>query len=513
MGRPTGRPPAWLRLACACWLLAGCGAGTRAAKAPAAAQPRAATPTELARMSVDLQALAQPLIDDGVVHGMVVGVIAPGGKRIVRAFGQVVGADGAPVTPDANTRFEAGSLTKVFTATLLARAWLRGDVRPADRLDRTLGLPDRDPPAGDPRQPVTLADLASHASDFPRLPADFKPADPSDPYADFKAGDLRDWLARQRLLRPALRSYRYSNLGVATLGLALAQKLGVDYAAAVRAQLLSPLGMVDSDLGEAAEGLPAVVQGHDADGGPVPPWHLGAFAPAGGLRTTAGDLLRFVAAQLHAARMPDTARAAERQPVHAAMRLTWMPRLETRWPPGWIALGWHILPNLRTRWHNGRTGGHHAFVAFDPEEGRGVVVLADTATALVDQLGAAVLAVVAGKPPLPLTYPKAAPWPEDRQKACIGRFAQDDAGVTIGWDAERKRLSLALPANQQVALRPMGEDRYFTRISDERVRCLVPKGGGAAPAVIIELGDGQAWRLPRQVGVAPAPDKAATPTK
>ena len=59
--------------------------------------------------------------------GLVVGAVTSAGARCVVPVGRVRARDGA--APRADTLFEIGSVTKVFTALLLAEAVTRGELR------------------------------------------------------------------------------------------------------------------------------------------------------------------------------------------------------------------------------------------------------------------------------------------------------------------------------------------------------------------------------------------------
>jgi CubicO group peptidase (beta-lactamase class C family) len=137
------------------------------------------------------------------------------------------------------TIFQVGSVTKLFTALLLADMAERGEVRLSDPAARYL------PGARDAADPVTLADLATHTSGFPRLPAGlFWSAwlSPRDPYARYPASWFR------RAARRALRTgsggspYAYSNFGYGLLGYLLGRAAGSDYETLVATRVCGPLG-------------------------------------------------------------------------------------------------------------------------------------------------------------------------------------------------------------------------------------------------------------------------------
>ena len=133
--------------------------------------------------------------------------------------------------------------------------------------------------------------------------------------------------------------------------------------------------------------------GHDETMAAVPAWHLDALAGAGALRSTAADLLVYLAAAL------DTARG----PLTPAMALARTPRADFG-PGARIALGWMVSgpPTQPLWWHNGGTGGFRSFAAFDPARQVGVVVLSNAAVS-VDDIGMHLMnpLVPVGRPMLP----------------------------------------------------------------------------------------------------------------
>ncbi|SEG92078.1 CubicO group peptidase, beta-lactamase class C family [Nonomuraea solani] len=273
----------------------------------------------------------------------------------------------------AGTLFEIGSVTKVFTALTLARLVVAGtaglDEPLAALLPEGTRVPSRD------GAEIKLRHLAGHTSGLPRLPkgmlleALLRPSKP-DPYAHCTAGFLLDGLSRTRLGATPGRRFRYSNLGAGLLGLALAHRSGTDYETLVTREICAPLGMADTGI---ADRQGRLVQGHDRRKRPVAPWHLADLAGAGGLRSTAADLVTFVRAQL----------APEPGGLADAIRLS--HEVEHRASPfSWVHLGWMGLRSHPKQggglliWHNGRIGGFSSFVGFNPEKEVAVIILSDT---------------------------------------------------------------------------------------------------------------------------------------
>ncbi|MGN9844345.1 serine hydrolase domain-containing protein [Nonomuraea sp. H19] len=298
--------------------------------------------------------------------GVVVAAVA-GNSTEIRGSGQTEGA------PGADTLFQIGSVTKVFTALTLAQLAVTGVVELDEPLAALLPEGTR-VPSRDGKE-ITLRQLATHTSGLPRLPkgmlveALLRPSKP-DPYAGCTAEFLLHGLAGTRLGATPGRRFRYSNLGAGLLGLALAHRTGTDYETLVVREICKPLGLADTGI---ADRQVRLVQGHTRRRRPVPPWHLADLAGAGALRSTAADLVTFVQAQL----TPESTGIAE------AIRLSRQAKHQIN-PFAWIHLGW-MGQRLHPRqggglqiWHNGMTGGFSSFVGFNPEKEVAVIVLSNT---------------------------------------------------------------------------------------------------------------------------------------
>ena len=286
--------------------------------------------------------------------GIVVGVIEPNGRRIV-AYGQSDRDEKKPVNGD--TVFEIGSVTKVFTALLLADSVQRGELALTDPVAKFLPAGTKVPERGDRK--ITLQDLATHTSALPRLPSNLMPKDSANPYADYTVTQLYDFLAHYELPRDIGAEYEYSNLGAGLLGHAMALRAGMDHETLVRTRILGPLGMKSTAITLSDGMKKRLATGHDAQRERASNWDLPTLAGAGALRSTASDLLNFLAASLRATPSPLAPAFASMLTVR---RPTPMPGVE-------VALGWHIASGAAAReiiWHNGGTGGYRSFIGFDP---------------------------------------------------------------------------------------------------------------------------------------------------
>ena len=308
---------------------------------------------------------ARPLFAEGAHHR--VSVIGIDGESTRFAH---FGADDA-------TSYEIGSVSKSLTGLLLADMIERGEVSEDTELGTLLDLD------GAPAASVTLAELSGHRSGLPRLSPRPRDAIGSwaasvtsrDPYR-FDVAALVDQVAAADT--SGRGEVSYSNMGAAVLGQALAARAGTDYADLLRARVLDPLDMDATVLPATADELPAgAIEGTDAKGRSADPWLAGAYAPAGGVRSTPGDMAVLARALLFG----DAPGAGAMDP---------------RWDDGEggrVGLGWFVdeYDGTDLTWHNGGTGGFSTMVALDREGGRAVVVLADTAAGVEDQARALLL--------------------------------------------------------------------------------------------------------------------------
>lgn len=411
-----------------------------------------------------LDALVQPLVESGWLHGVVVGLVDARGVQIV-GYGEAI--DGTGAAPDGDTVFEVGSTTKTFTSLMLAREVVEGRLT-LDQSVQSL-LPDGvRVPAG--ARPITLKDLAVHGSGLPRLPTNLNPAEPDDPYADYTPGDLDDFLASYRLPREPGASFEYSNLAVGLLGRALSIHAGTSYEAALRARVLDPLGLRDTAITLSDAQRARFATPHGADGDALRPWAFtDATAGAGALRSTARDMLRYGAAAAGVTPVEG--------PLGRAIELATME--QQRWPDERMGLAWFFTADGRL-WHNGGTGGFETLVAIDRAQRRAVVVIANTYSAwgVVTTLGLRLSALARGTNPGAWDLPRAVAVEPAVLQRYVGVYRLDGvAGVSITVTRDARGLSARLTGQDAFRLTPSGETDFFLRAVVARVRFEVDATG------------------------------------
>src|ERR1035437_9909819 len=307
----------------------------------------------------EIRSIMANRVESGRAVGMVTGVIDEKGRQVV-ASGKV-SLDGTQ-QPDGDTVFEIGSVTKVFTSLILADMIEKGEVKPDDPVSKflpaTVKVPSRN------GREITLLDLSMQVSGLPRLPDNLKPADPANPYADYDAAKLYEFLSRYTLTRDPGEKYEYSNLAVGLLGHALALKAGMSYEELLRRRIFDPLGMSGTSITLSEAQKKRLAPGYDGGLKPVKNWDFAVLAGCGAVRSTVNDMLKFVAANLE---LTDT-------PLKFAVtKGIGAPDLE-------IGMAWHVFTKFDTRiwWHNGGTYGYRSFVGFNPAKKEGVVLLCNT---------------------------------------------------------------------------------------------------------------------------------------
>ena len=420
--------------------------------------------------------------------GIVVGIVEPAGRRVV-ASGTLARGDPRPL--DGDTIFEIGSVTKVFTSLVLADMVSRHEVAlhdPAAKyLPENVRMPQRS------GKSITLRDLSTHSSGLPRLPGNFTPKDPFNPYACFSADDLYRFLSGYELPRNPGSEFEYSNLGAGLLGHLLAHRAGTDFESLIRTCITRPLLMPDTGITLSPSMKQHMATGHNAMLAPAPNWDFPALAGAGALRSSANDMLTFLEAFL----------GYKETPLAPAMKLM----LEVRRPAGQtnIGLAWLIYANdgREIAWHNGGTGGFRSFVGFDPKERIGVIVLSNAGG--VDDIGFHLL-----NPKLPLANPEPPTQHEEMNPDTrllhnyTGRYQVapnlileitcGDGQLFAQGFAQANGQALALPKFELFA---EGEKKFFAKVSDQQITFETGPAGRATSLILRRAGQTHlAARLP-----------------
>ena len=381
-----------------------------------------------------LEAIATRFAARGGQPGLAYGVIANGELAVSGGRGERW-LGGPP--PDASTVFRIASMTKSFTATLVLMLRDRGALRLDDHAAGyvpVLGgveMPSADSP------PITIRHLLTMTAGFST----------DDPWGDRQQG-LDPAEFAQLLADGAVRCawapgtrFEYSNLGYAVLGKVIESVTGLDYAHAIRTEVLGPLGLTQTGY-EASNFDPLqLARGYRRDGADwreLTPDPHGAFAPMGGIYSCVADLARWVAG-FAGAYPPRSRPAAEADhPVSRATRREMqLGQVAITDPasgtvaqfngPASISYGFGLFAEDDPAFgtivqHSGGYPGYGSQMRWHPETGLGTVVLANGtyahAGALAGELLSALLTAQdqqdreRGRAPIRGPLPGGHPWPE-----------------------------------------------------------------------------------------------------
>jgi len=452
---------------------------------PPAAKPAAAVATGAAAWAAPSDAAIDQILNERIDAqkqgvGIVVGLIDAKGRRIIAegAFDQV---DDRPVGGD--TVFEMGSITKVFTATLLTQAVERGEVQLDDPVAKYLPAGVHVPERGG-RQ-ITLRDLAQHMSGLPRMPTNFTPKDADNPYADYTDEQLFAFLSSYSLPRDVGAKWEYSNLGVGLLGEVLARRAGMSYEALLKTRILDPLGMTSSGITLSPDETRRFAIGHDAYMRRVAHWDLAALAGAGALRSDADDMMTFLAANI----------GLTKTPLKSAMDATLAVKRAPNLPDNEQALGWDVRhsPYGDIIWHNGGTGGFRTFIGFNPAAKVGVVVLINAANETGgDDIG---FHILAGASLAMLSPPGPAPGEgrtlislsAEKLEPLVGQY-QMAPGVVVAVTRTDDHLFAQLTGQLAYELFPASPTDFFLKVIDAQVTFQLGPDGRATGLVLHQNG-------------------------
>ncbi|UOD29019.1 serine hydrolase [Massilia violaceinigra] len=330
----------------------------------ASASVQAAAPVPAS--DAEILAMMKARVDiDKKGSGMVVGLIDPRGSRVISYGAMRIGGDPA----GADTVYEIGSITKVFTATLLSDMVLRGDVKLDDPIGAWLPAGVKTPHFKG--KPITLRELSAQLSGLPSTPANLAPANPGNPFADYSVAQMYAALGSYEPVRASGEVYGYSNYGVGLLGHILSLRAGSDIETLVGQRIARPLGMDSTAITLGPDLTKRLATGYGAPGKASPNWDMPALAGMGALRSSTTDLLRFVGANA----------GLIASPLYPAMQAAHKPQHPIGTQPGeYIGLGWHILDKFGSHivWHNGGTAGYRTYIGFDPDTRRGVVLMSNS---------------------------------------------------------------------------------------------------------------------------------------
>ncbi|HMA51660.1 MAG TPA: serine hydrolase domain-containing protein [Magnetospirillaceae bacterium] len=395
--------------------------------------------------------------------GCAVGV-EQGGKRILtQAYGMADLEGGRPVTPD--TIFEAGSVSKQFTAAAIAVLASRGQLSLDDEVRKYL------PDLPDYGAKLTIGHLLHHTSGL----RDWSDIVELEGWPRTTRAISEDYAAQAIFRQKALNftpgaEYLYSNSNYVLLSLIVAKVSGQDFESFTRDNLFLPAGMSHTTWrGAFTRIVPGRAQAYEPDG--AGGWKLNMpfenVIGHAGLLTTVGDLLAWNRALSHpppafAAWVPmmtEDARLNDGQPVHYALALALTP-----------------VNGDKAISHTGSTAGYRAFIGRFPDQDLSLVTLCNGGNTVDNGIQSAKLEAIFSKTakPQPAAAPKPRPvtqWhPSDQDLAALtGRFQSEEVGGELAAKVVSGALVLESPSGRTLSLRPLTEGKFISQDGQWRI--------------------------------------------
>lgn len=256
-----------------------------------------------------------------------------------------------------NPIYQIGSVSKLFVTQSLCNLVVNGDLKMNTTLKEMLPFVIyKDSNIAN----ITMEQLANHTSGLPRLPVNIfvGESDSLQPYENYTATMLYNFLGNYSLVRKPGKSYEYSNLGVCILGhildLYLQKNKNITLEKYIQKEIFDKVGMKDTELELSDSQKKRFIQPYN-ENSEVPAWKFDVFKWAGAYYSTTPDLAKYLN------QFNTSTPVFDKKVIAMAKEITFIVNANMK-----LSYGWHITPldNSMVYWHNGNTYGNSAFVAF-----------------------------------------------------------------------------------------------------------------------------------------------------
>ncbi len=408
--------------------------------------------------------LAQQLIKDGVAVGFTIGLYKENEIQVI-SYGEKT--KGKSIKPDANTIYEIGSISKVFTGILLTSMIEKGIVELDESLQKHL--------SDSKYKSITFKHLAAHTSGLPRMPDNFNPEDLFNPYADYTVKKMMAFL-KGYALNKSTGEYEYSNLGMGLMGYLLAKKVNMSYENLLIKYITKPLNMNDTCITLNANLQKRLAAPYDITLNPGKNWDFPALAGAGAIRSTCNDMLKFIKACLK----------KNNTSLSKAIQASYK-KYHTMKDGLAMGLGWHIARDNITLWHNGMTGGYAGWLAVVPGRDIGVIILANTATMRITKFGEQVTRILFGIDVKPSPSRKTVTVDQKTLESYTGYYAiTPEFGLTI--TVEDDKLMVQATGQSKYQVFAESDTKFFYKIVDAQITFILNKKGKVIKLILHQNG-------------------------
>ena len=398
-------------------------------------------------------------IESGALTGIYVGYIHSDGTVSELTLG-TLGKESTQEISD-ETIFEIGSVSKTFTATLLA-IMIQNSEYALETPIQTF-LPDSVSVPTYKDQQITLGHLVTHTSGLPRLSSNFSPKTMQNPYADYTVQQMYDFLDGFKLSRAPGEQVAYSNFGMGLLGHILELHYGSSFEQLLKDHIASPLSMESTGIAIPQSDSSRLAHpfnyGSEADY-----WDFPTLAGAGGIRSTGNDMLQYMKAQM---KILNSSLGQSIQLTHKIQYDSGEGITDD------VGLAWFYSTQHDTLlWHNGGTGGFKSFVGMNKEDNTGVVVLANGTSEVPDVAG---LYLLDSNHKLP-EIKESVQVSEQQMKAYTGNYQITPMfGITVTY--QDGQLFAQATGQQKFRVFPESQNIFYYKVVEAKLEFVEDKNG------------------------------------
>jgi len=277
----------------------------------------------------------------------------------VKYYGVIIQNDTIKSIENQTKIFEIGSITKVFTSSVLASLVIDNKLKLNDYINDYYSFSFKNDTK------IYFSDLANHTSGLPRLPENLDLSNELNPYKNYGEKELNEFLTKfLKIENNNEKKYDYSNLGAGLLGHTLGLSQKQTFNQLLKKRIFEKYQMDNSYT--SLKGLEnKIIKGLDDKGQEVSNWEFDILFGGGGILSTSEDLMKFAQAQFD----------KKNKELELPRKPTFVINEEMK-----IGLGWHILKTKKGFnwvWHNGGTGGYSSSMVLDVDKKNGVIILSN----------------------------------------------------------------------------------------------------------------------------------------
>lgn len=412
----------------------------------------------------ELKSNIQSRMDADAIQGIVIGTTQEGKTKY---YSKGVRSRTGNEAVDEHAVFEIGSISKTFTGLMLADMVVSGKLKLDDNIQEYFPEGIKAPTRNG--ESIKLFHLSNHTSGLPRMPSNFSPADNSNPYIDYSAENMYEFLNGYELPRDIGSLYEYSNLATGLLGDILSTKSGMTYEALLKTVIAGPLGMEHTGITQVSGDL---AKGH-MGGIEMANWDFDALQGAGAIRSTVSDMMLYLKANM----------GSTKSDLYPAMQLAHKNSRDPESNPI-VGLGWHtmVYNDKVIIWHNGATGGYTSFMGWIKGTDKGVVVL-NNSTENVDDIG-----IHALLPSFPLkAIKKTIDLDEATLASYVGQY-ELAPGFILTVTLEEKQLIAQATGQGAIPVYPESETKFFYKVVDAQLAFQKNDNGKVESVTLFQAG-------------------------